>query len=435
MLPRVLALVVDLRQAGVAVSNGEVLDAVHALEVLPIGDRSVVQHALRTTLVKASDHRERFDVLFDRHFPSMLDDSGSRVDRDRGSWEIDDDPLSAAAASDGAELRTAAEAAVQQHAGMGGGRFLGVEYHVQRVLRRTGAVGGLVVAVGATLEEQLEARARELRREQVEEAVRHQVRALAAEQQPVSRVVRDPAELALLQCGPEEQVRLRRATATLARRLATRMRRRRNGERGRRLLVGATMRHAMATGGVPFSPRFRAIRPHRPDLIVLADVSGSVATFSRFTLQLVHALSSQLGSVRTFVFVDEVDEVSSMFRKGLDVVEALQLVDERAATLGEHGHSDYGAVWERWERRWGKSVRPGATVLVLGDARTNYHPAKVDAFARIAGRARRTYWLDPEPRTEWDTGDSMLRPYAAHCDAVFECRNLAQLRAAIDAIA
>ena len=42
-------------------------------------------------------------------------------------------------------------------------------------------------------------------------------------------------------------------------------------------------------------------------------------------------------------------------------------------------------------------------------------------------RARHVYWLNPEPRAYWGTGDSILGEYAVHCDNVFECRNLRQL--------
>jgi len=44
--------------------------------------------------------------------------------------------------------------------------------------------------------------------------------------------------------------------------------------------------------------------------MVVADISGSVASFARFTLQLVHALASQFSRVRSFVFIDGIDEVT-----------------------------------------------------------------------------------------------------------------------------
>jgi uncharacterized protein len=42
-------------------------------------------------------------------------------------------------------------------------------------------------------------------------------------------------------------------------------------------------------------------------------------------------------------------------------------------------------------------------------------------------RARHVYWLNPEPRGYWDSGDSIVSEYGKFCDGVFECRNLRQL--------
>ena len=50
-------------------------------------------------------------------------------------------------------------------------------------------------------------------------------------------------------------------------------------------------------------------------------------------------------------------------------------------------------------------------------------------------RARHVYWLDPEPRGYWDTGDSIVSEYGMYCDGVFECRNLRQLTQFVGTIA
>jgi uncharacterized protein with von Willebrand factor type A (vWA) domain len=79
-----------------------------------------------------------------------------------------------------------------------------------------------------------------------------------------------------------------------------------------------------------------------------------------------------------------------------------------------------------WER-WGEEITPRSSVLLLGDARNNYHASQAWVVSEIRHRARHVYWLNPEPRAYWGTGDSILGEYAVHCDDVFECRNLRQL--------
>src|SRR5947199_1974593 len=151
-------------------------------------------------------------------------------------------------------------------------------------------------------------------------------------------------------------------------------RRRRLGGHGR-LDFRRTLRRSLSTGGVPADPRFRRPHPHKPEIVVLADVSGSVATFARFTLQLVHALAGELSSVRTFVFIDGIDEVTRLLVGHDDLAAALSRVNEEADVIAAEGHSDYGRALASFWSRWGHEIGPRTSVVVLGDARNNYHAA------------------------------------------------------------
>ena len=73
-------------------------------------------------------------------------------------------------------------------------------------------------------------------------------------------------------------------------------------------------------------------------------------------------------------------------------------------------------------------------MIVCGDARGNYRPSGREALAAITERARRVYWLNPEPRHEWDETDSLVEEYRPSCHAVLEVRTLRQLADAIAAI-
>ena len=224
----------------------------------------------------------------------------------------------------------------------------------------------------------------------------------------------------------EELARLRRSLHPLTRSLASRMARRRRHLRRGRLDMRATLRHSLSTGGVPVEPRYRHPHPSKPELWVVADISGSVAAFARFTLALVHALSAQFTKVRSFVFIDGVDEVTHLFR-GEDLDVAIRRVNLEADVVRAEGHSDYGAALAALEAGHGHELGPRTTVLILGDARSNYHEARPEVLAQLRRSARHLYWLNPEPRAYWGTGDSVMGEYAGHCDGVYECRNLSQL--------
>ncbi len=184
-----------------------------------------------------------------------------------------------------------------------------------------------------------------------------------------------------------------------------------------------TVRRSLSTGGVPFDTAFRHRAPHRPELFVLCDISGSVSRFARFALMLVHALSAQFTKVRSFAFIDTLDEVTRLFEHE-DFVTAVDRMNSEANVTWLDGHSDYGTSIEKFLKNHGKDLGPRSTVLILGDARNNYRATKEHALQEIARRARHVYWLNPEPIADWDTGDSVASEYAVHVDKMVEIRNL-----------
>ena len=170
---------------------------------------------------------------------------------------------------------------------------------------------------------------------------------------------------------------LRQAIYPLTRKLAVRLaRKRRHGRKGP-LDFRNTVRHSLSYGGVPAEPKFKYPRPAKPEIFVIADISGSVAAFARFTLHLVYAISGQFSRVRAFVFIDGIDEVTEYFEGTEDIVEAIHRVNTEADVVWVDGHSDYGHAFEVFWSKWGKDIGPKTTVIILGDARNNYHASQI----------------------------------------------------------
>src|SRR5438105_2451931 len=152
-----------------------------------------------------------------------------------------------------------------------------------------------------------------------------------------------------------------------------------------------------------------------------------VAAFARFTLMFVYAIAAQFSRVRAFVFIDGIDEVTRFFEGTEDVNQAVHRVNTEADVIWVDGHSDYGHAFQVFWDRWGAEMSPKSSVILLGDARNNYHASQAWIVKELRQRARHVYWLNPEPRSYWDTGDSIVSEYGIHCDGVYECRNLRQL--------
>jgi uncharacterized protein with von Willebrand factor type A (vWA) domain len=244
-----------------------------------------------------------------------------------------------------------------------------------------------------------------------------------------------PEDVDFMHASREEMLALQRAIYPLTRALAARLAQRRRRRHRGSLDFRRTVRASLSYGGVPAEPRFRHPHPSKPEIMVVADISGSVASFARFTLMLVYAMASQFSKVRSWVFIDGVDEVTRFFDESDELVTAINRVNTEADVVWVDGHSDYGHAFEVFWETWGKEIGPKTTVLILGDARNNYHAAQSWVLKEVRHRARHLYWLNPEPKSYWDTGDSIVGEYGVHCDGTYECRNLRQLERFVETLA
>jgi len=244
-----------------------------------------------------------------------------------------------------------------------------------------------------------------------------------------------PEDIEFMHASRDEMIALQRAVYPLTRAMAARLAQRRRRRHRGHLDFRKTIRESLSYGGVPAEPKYKNPHPSKPEIMVIADISGSVASFARFTLMFVYAMSSQFSKVRSWVFIDGIDEVTRFFAESEDVLDAVQRVNNEADVVWVDGHSDYGHAFDVWHQRHHTEVTQKTSVILLGDARNNYHASEAWVVEEMAKRARHVYWLDPEPRGYWDTGDSIVSDYAKYCDGTFEVRNLRQLQQFVEHIA
>ena len=125
--------------------------------------------------------------------------------------------------------------------------------------------------------------------------------------------------------------------------------------------------------------------------------------------------------------------MTEVFERQRDFRAASEAVSRDAGVADISGYTDYGRVWMEFLALIEDELHPRATVIVLGDARTNGRPPREDVFAAITAKAGRTFWLNPEPRLYWNYGDSVISSYARHCTA-FECWRTDQLEEFVKAL-
>ena len=454
MLTSLTEFVDELRTMGIPVSMVEVLDAASAIEHTDLAAPENLKATLGATLIKNARHYPAFEATFNVYFglaaPSDPAESEGGVSSEAGGGggggesgegaEMLDALLDALLGGDRDRLRNLVNQAITAYAGMQPGRPVGGRYYTYRVLRRIDTdelLARLLAALapsqpGGAIDQRIHRDEAEAMVQAVRDELEQQITARlvddrGAAQVAASRRLPLVEDVDLMHATRAEIAEVEKAVAPLARKLATRLaQRRRHGRKGR-LDVRRTIRRSLGHGGVLLEPQFKAPRRSKPEIVVLCDLSGSMATFARFTMQLTYAIASELSKVRVFGFIDGLDEVTDYFGSDVDFAQGLIEMSRGADLVRADGHSDYGrSLLEMWEK-YGDVITPRTSVMITGDARNNYRDAGERYLDRIAERSRATFWLNPEPRRYWDTGDSIMSRYAGMCDVVEQVRTLRQL--------
>jgi uncharacterized protein with von Willebrand factor type A (vWA) domain len=451
---RLVELVAALRSKGVSAGTSETVDAAAVIEVLGMSDREQLREGLASALIRRGGQREVFDMVFDIYFPAG-------VGAPQAALEVDDDfdlddlrDLLAMALAD-ADLRTleqVADIAIDLLGRVGTADTSSEGFSAYQTLERLRPQTLLTQALGlrgqggeagqgqghgpegSEFTERLE---RDEIRQDIER-FRHMVAAEARRRTAELRgrdvvtrhAVRSGTDrVDFLSASRQQLDELARSVQPLSRKLATRLAARRRKNRRGRIDIRKTLRRSMSTGGVPMQPAFAKPHPSRPELVLLCDVSGSVAGFSGFTMHLVQALSGQFSKVRVFAFVNAMDEVTDLVKEttagpGSDDLSAR--IQSEAHITKWHTSSDYGEALGDFRADYMDAIGPRTAVLILGDARNNNQDLNLGALHDISQKARRTFWLNPEATMRWGLGDSVAPQYADVVE-MHQCSNVDQL--------
>ena len=447
-----------LRAQGIAVGPSETVDAGQVLSVLDLTHRETVREGLACAVLRRADHRQTYDALFDLWWPAAL--GGRTVLEDETAAPADElDPQDLEAMrqmlldmlTDNPDIGDLDDRLVAMIAAIveAQGRYTsrrGPSYSSYQALKAMGLdqlegrlLAGLLAPHGddPSPSQQQIAKAlaaqkiTQLRRMVEGETKRRTAQQLGREHVQMYGIPQLAENVEFLRASGDQLRQMRRVVAPLARMLASRLAAKRRRSRAGSIDLRKTLRKSMSTGGVPIDVVLRKPRPARPELVVLCDVSGSVAGFSHFTLLLVHALRQQFSRVRVFAFIDTTDEVTHLFGPDADLAVAIQRITREAGVYTRDGHSDYGNAFVSFTENFPGVLSPRSSLLILGDGRTNYRNPATDVLAHMVTASRHAHWLNPEPRHLWGSGDSAVPRYE-DVITIHECRSAKQLAGVID---
>lgn len=469
MQKKILEFTNILRKSGIRVSTAEALDAFTALEELSIEQRGIFKDALRTTMVKRGEEVPTFDQLFDLFWSGFYDNLREAMGQAAGGLQafgLDLDEL----------LQRIAEALRGQQGELGElsdlarALLTGDLSQLEQMIREAAAQAGTdrienFLQVGffsrRTVDQMnLEGAGEELR----DLASRLEQAGLSPEEiqalrslieglmEAARRAVRAYTERELQQQNHDYMEKFRRETLLeksfyhlteeeirrmreVVERLAQKIRnilsiRRRRRKRGK-LDLHQTLRRNMSHGGIPFELVFKHRKKDRPKLVILCDVSSSVANVSRFMLQFVYSLQEAFTKIRSFVFVAELGEVTQLFQED-EINEAIEEALEGGDVINVYTRSNFGYAFHHFWQNHLSAIDKKTTVLILGDARNNYNDPRAWCLRDIHNKAKNVVWLNPESPSAWGFGDSVMDKYLPYADIAEECRNLRQLSSVID---
>jgi hypothetical protein len=468
MQQRIIEFTNLLRKSGIRVSVAEGIDAFMALDALSIEDRTVFRDALRASMVKRGDEIATFDELFDLYWSGFYDnlrDSFGNLGDQLGDMGLDLDSLLAQMAEmmegmdgnvDLGELAkalltqdlAALENMIREAAEQAGTDRIENMLQVGFFSRRTNeqldldGAGGELEALAEKLagmgmgSDEIEG-IRQMIKKLLENMRRSVKNFVERELQTRNHDYMEKFRKEMLQeksfyhLTEEEITRMREVVNRLAQRIKNVLSVRKKRIKRGKLDLHQTLRRNMARGGIPFEVIYKHRRKDRPKLVILCDVSSSVANVSRFMLQFMYGLQEAFTKIRSYVFVSDLGEVTSVF-KDADVNTAIEKALDGGDVINVYTRSNFGKAFHDFWKDHLSSIDNRTTVIVLGDARNNYNDPMAWCLRDVHNKAKNVVWLNPESPSAWGFGDSVMDRYAPYCDRVEECRNLRQLSKIVD---
>jgi hypothetical protein len=468
MQKRILEFTNILRKSGIRVSTAEAIDAFKALDLLSIDDREIFRDALCATMVKRGEEVPTFNELFNLFWSGFYDNLKDSFEQAAGGLPegMDLQQLLEQIAEmlknmdgdvgDMSELAramltgdlSALEQMIREAAEQAGieriENFLQVGFFSRRTMEGLGAEGAgdelrdLMQALeeAGMSQEQLDALRGLI--DGLMEAVRKSVRNFTERELQkqnhdyMEKFRRETLlEKSFYHLSEEEVKKMREVVERLAQKIKNILTIRRKRMKRGKLDLHQTLRRNMSHGGIPFELVWKHRKKDRPKLVILCDVSSSVANVSRFMLQFCYTLQEAFTKIRAFIFVAELGEVTHLFQDG-EISKSIDEALEGGDVINVYTRSNFGYAFHEFWQNHLSAIDNKTTVIILGDARNNYNDDKAWCLRDIHTKAKNVVWLNPESPSAWGFGDSVMDKYAPYADVAEECRNLRQLSAMID---
>ena len=432
-----------LRSSDLRVSTSESIDAMNVVSEIGLDNKSLLRDSLSFSLAKTLREKEIFNECFDNFFEeNYMNLKSDELPEENHERDIEFDDLNNSENmqksleelyknSDKTSLMTAMALAARDVNLQDIKLFTQVGMFTRKIFDEMGleTLNNDIFQAsrqGDTKRESELKNIRESLRLEIRDYVENQVKLRTTN---AGKQLREDAlsQMRLTQADKSDYQIMSGIIKKMARRLiSVHSRRKRKSQRGM-LDIRSTIRANQEYDGILFETIWKKTKVDRPKIVALCDVSGSVANVSRFFLMFLHSLTEILPNVRTFAFSNKAGEVTDLFEnKDIEVAAAETLL------LNGGGSTDYGQAFVDLEGLLENNIDRKTTVIILGDARSNYGDPRCDVLKTIQEKSKRILFLNPEPKSVWGTGDSEMLRFVPYCSKSKVCSSLFDLERVVD---
>ena len=224
-----------------------------------------------------------------------------------------------------------------------------------------------------------------------------------------------------------ERENLLRETKKLGEILANRFNKFSKSDSKGKLLFRKTFRKSLQDGGNFYKLILKPKIKRKPKLILMCDISGSMALYSLFGLTLLFGVVQKFSSIKTFVFIDGVTDISKRLRRA-KINEVKNILNDWNTFVKNDGHSDYEKSFIELLNEIKSDGGHTKTLLVIGDARNNYRNIDRSLIKKLNEHFSAIYWMNPERKQYWNTGDSQFNKFDDISTYSAEVRTYLQLK-------
>ena len=417
-----------LRQGGIKVSSAETIDALQGLtQGLDFSCRSSIKAALRSLLVKSLEEVKVFDSLFELYFqpPEKRTDQFAKLQKDQEEEAVIQ-----------AEQSLFTQAwALPSHSFFTRRQLLSPEAmrtyvklpptlkkEIKLQLNRAVVQGKDLGVVSAEIIKFLQEWEEEENSKSQKEGSWGQVMSNLT---PVSQDLRH-RDLGKL--SQEEMEKMQIYIEKMGKKLAVLLSNRfKLTSRYKKLNLRRTIRKNISYGGTIFKLVYQNKKISKPKITLFCDVSGSMANYSIFTLQLLYGMQQAMEKMESFLFGTDMERITHYFEdKQQDFAQILLRIRENSFQW--RGGTALGASLNTFFRRWSDCLDNKTTVIIISDGATRDPDAALVYLQRLQEQVKSILWLNPRQKAEWETTASKIfQDYFP----MFECRNIQQLEQAV----